>query len=99
MSKKNNKNNKNNKKKSTRKNYKIESLEPRLMMDAVVDGWVEEANLVYDSSNGATNDNLKILKNSTSSAWTNSFVETVQHKDTTKDEYEQCKVSDVIIAG
>ena len=28
------KNNKNNRKKNTRKNYKIEALEPRLMMDA-----------------------------------------------------------------
>ena len=36
------KNIKNNKKKSTRNNYKIESLEPRLMMDATADNWLAE---------------------------------------------------------
>ena len=33
---------KNNKKNSTRKSYKIESLEPRLMMDAAASQWLEE---------------------------------------------------------
>lgn len=38
------KNNKGSKKKNNRKNYKIESLEPRLMMDATVNDWNDELN-------------------------------------------------------
>lgn len=38
------KNNKGSKKKNNRKNYKIESLEPRLLMDASVSDWSDELN-------------------------------------------------------
>lgn len=38
------KNNKGSKKKNNRKNYKIESLEPRLLMDASVNDWNDELN-------------------------------------------------------
>ena len=95
MSKKNNKNNKNNKKKSTRKNYKIESLEPRLMMDATLDGWVDEADLARNASN------LTVLSYaaSSSNAWTKAYVETVQHKNSTTNEYEPCIAEDIIKEG
>ncbi|WP_405342100.1 LEPR-XLL domain-containing protein [Fibrobacter sp.] len=42
---------KNNKKNSTRKNYKIESLEPRLMMDADANDWIVEAGLTTTTMN------------------------------------------------
>ena len=38
------KNIKNNKKKNVRKNFKIEALEPRLLMDASVNEWNDELN-------------------------------------------------------
>lgn len=45
---------KNNKKNSTRKNYKIESLEPRLMMDAAASQWLEEIDSIALSNIAVT---------------------------------------------
>ena len=45
---------KNNKKNSTRKNYKIESLEPRLMMDAAASQWLEEIDSIALSNTAVT---------------------------------------------
>jgi len=45
---------KNNKKNSTRKNYKIESLEPRLMMDAAASQWLEEIDSIALSDTAVT---------------------------------------------
>ena len=45
---------KNNKKNSTRKSYKIESLEPRLMMDAAASQWLEEIDSIALSETAVT---------------------------------------------
>ena len=45
---------KNNKKNSTRKSYKIESLEPRLMMDAAASQWLEEIDSIALSDTAVT---------------------------------------------
>ena len=54
---------KNNKKNSTRKNYKIESLEPRLMMDAAANDWINEMQTVeqsFDSVDGSIVTNMDL---------------------------------------
>ena len=52
------KNIKNNKKNSTRKNYKIEALEPRLMMDASADNWLAENALTQSTQMNSFVDNI-----------------------------------------
>ena len=57
--------NKNNKKNSTRKSYKIESLEPRLMMDGDPAGseqqWLSEVNQYQDSYNDIMSESYRSL--------------------------------------
>ena len=59
------KNNKSNKKKSTRGNYKIEALEPRLMMDGDPTGseqqWLSEVNQYKDSYNDIMSESYRSL--------------------------------------
>ncbi len=82
MSKKNNKMSK----KNNRKNYKIESLEPRLMMDASMDGQNHELDI---ASTNFSND----LTTVASAEWKNSYVETLQTRDSS-DEYIQTKAEE-----
>ena len=97
MSKKNYKNNKNNKKKSTRKNYKIESLEPRLMMDATLDGWVDDFSSVASQLSSSLNKEVQNF----SSQSLDSYIETLQTKTTTTtgEDYIPSTVENVLQAA
>lgn len=54
------KNIKNNKKKNVRKNFKIEALEPRLLMDASVNEWNDELNALNVGAYTIDSDSSKI---------------------------------------
>ncbi len=54
------KNIKNNKKKNVRKNFKIEALEPRLLMDASVSDWSDELNALNVGAYTIDSDSSKI---------------------------------------
>ena len=86
---KNKKNMKNSKKRVN--NYKIESLEPRLMMDASMDGWNQE----ILSAQAAIN--LSDVNKDSSTEWRNSYVETLQHLN--GEGYEQARASDIVAEG
>ena len=76
-------------------NYKIESLEPRLMMDGNLDGWNQEilsAQAAINSSD--VNSDIYV---SASEEWRNSYVETLQHLN--GEDYEQARASDIVAEG
>ena len=54
------KNIKNNKKKNVRKNFKIEALEPRLLMDASVNEWNDELNALNVGAYTIDSDSSKV---------------------------------------
>ena len=89
MSKKNN--NKKNKKIS-RKNYKIESLEPRLLMDATVDQWQEE----LDSISAITTHVGQSDFMSASTSNQNNEIEGLFVKDKNTGDYRKATIGDVI---
>ena len=84
------KNIKNNKKKSTRKNYKIEALEPRLMMDASADNWLAENALTQSTQMNSFVDNIC----ASSAAGENDVFEGVKKID--GDKIESVKIKDLI---
>ena len=86
---KNKKNMKNSKKRVN--NYKIESLEPRLMMDASMDGWNQE----ILSAQAAIN--LSDVNKDSSTEWRNSYVETLQHLN--GEDYEQGLARHIVDEG
>ena len=86
---KNKKNMKNSKKRVN--NYKIESLEPRLMMDGNLDGWNQEL-LSAQSAIESSDVNIDSSKE-----WRNSYVETLQHLN--GEDYEQARASDIVAEG
>ncbi|SMP38087.1 calcium-binding protein [Fibrobacter sp. UWB10] len=84
------KNVKKNKKNSTRKNYKIEALEPRLMMDASADNWLAENALTQSTQMNSFVDNIC----ASSAAGENDVFEGVKKID--GDKIESVKIKDLI---
>ena len=87
MSKKNNKKSKN----INRKNYKIESLEPRLMMDATADGWSQELDVINPSSISCFSTSTPEFKN-----WENTNIRTLFVTDRSTNETRVAKVGDLL---
>ena len=76
--------NKKNNKKNRRNNYKIESLEPRLMMDATIASWNDEATL------------FKVLPTTNVDNWLGETLQNVSKVDPSTDSKYSLQVKDVL---
>ena len=92
------KNNKKSSQKNNRKNYRIESLEPRLMMDATADGWNQELDVVDTSAISSIDSSTTAYSN-----WLNTDIQTLFVEDSSKDaqgnpknELRVAKVNDLV---
>lgn len=94
---------KNNKKNSTRKNFKIESLEPRLMMDAAANDWLEENTLTDTTSIDTSFDSLhtNLSLSSDYSSLLGSEIDGLSQQPQSSNNYERTpvKFSDVFDVG
>ncbi len=85
MSKKNNK-------KNTRKNYKIETLEPRLLMDATADRWLDENSLTDTTAAVSMNNSLDAISAGVSGAGNDLEGLSQQPTINSSNEYEKLSV-------